>query len=102
MNQVSIGSDNGLSPIQRQAIIWTNAGLLSIGHLGTIFSEILIHEHASENVVCEMAAILSRGRWVNKSPDGNEINMSLGNDLVSNKLQVIVWATMQGSFYICA
>ena len=39
---VSIDSDNGLSPIRRQAIIWTNAGLLSIGPLGTNFSEILI------------------------------------------------------------
>ena len=42
MNQVSIGSDNGLPPIWRQAIIWTNAGLLSMGPLGTNFSEILI------------------------------------------------------------
>ena len=40
MNRVSIGSDNGLSPIRRQAIIQTNAGLLSIGPLGTNFSEI--------------------------------------------------------------
>ena len=37
-----IGSDNGLSPGRRQAIIWTNAGLLLIGPLGTNFSEILI------------------------------------------------------------
>ena len=37
-----IGSDNGLSPGRRQAIIWNNAGLLSIGLLGTNFSEILI------------------------------------------------------------
>ena len=37
-----IGSDNGLSPDRRQAIIWTNAGLLIIGPLGTNFSEILI------------------------------------------------------------
>ena len=37
-----IGSDNGLSPERRQAIIWTNAGLLLIGPLGTNFSEILI------------------------------------------------------------
>ena len=36
------GSDNGLSPDLRQAIIWTNAGLLLIGPLGTNFSEILI------------------------------------------------------------
>ena len=38
----TIGSDNGLSPGRRQAIIWTNAGLLLIRHLGTNFSEILI------------------------------------------------------------
>ena len=37
-----IGSDNGLSPGRRQAIIWTNAGILLIGLLGTNFSEILI------------------------------------------------------------
>ena len=37
-----IGSDNGLSPDRRQAVIWTNAGLLWIGPLGTNFSEILI------------------------------------------------------------
>ena len=37
-----IGSDNGLSPGRRQAIIWTNAGILLIGPLGTNFSETLI------------------------------------------------------------
>ena len=37
-----IGSDNGLSPGRRQAIIWTNAGILSIGPLGTNFNETLI------------------------------------------------------------
>ena len=37
-----IGSDNGLSPGQRQAIIWANAGILLIGPFGTNFSEILI------------------------------------------------------------
>ena len=42
MNPVSIGSDNGLSPIRRQAIIETNARLLSDGPLGTHSSEISI------------------------------------------------------------
>ena len=37
-----IGWDNGLSPGRRQAIIWTNAGILLIRPLGTNFSEILI------------------------------------------------------------
>ena len=40
--QTIIGSDNGLSPDRRQAIIWTNDGILLIGPLGTNFSEILI------------------------------------------------------------
>ena len=37
-----ISSDNGLSPSQRHTIIWTNAGILLIGHLGANFGEILI------------------------------------------------------------
>ena len=37
-----IGSDNGLSPGWRRAIIWTNAGILLIWPLGTNFSEIFI------------------------------------------------------------
>ena len=40
--QTIIGSDNDLSPDRRQAIIWTNAGLLLIWPLRTNFSEILI------------------------------------------------------------
>ena len=40
-----IGSDNGLSPDRRQAIIWTNAGILLIGPLGTNFSEISSEIH---------------------------------------------------------
>ena len=37
-----IGSDNGLLPGRRQAIIWTNAAILLIEPLWTNFSEILI------------------------------------------------------------
>ena len=37
-----IGSDNGLSPSRRQAIIWNNAGILLIRPSGTNFSEISI------------------------------------------------------------
>ena len=39
---IIIGSDNGLSPGRRQAIIWTNVGILLIGPMGINFSEILI------------------------------------------------------------
>ena len=36
----TIGLDNGLSPDRRQAIIWTNNGILLIRTLETNFSEI--------------------------------------------------------------
>ena len=39
---ITIDSDNGLLPGQRQAIIWTNAGILLTGPLGTSGSEMLI------------------------------------------------------------
>ena len=67
LNKAIIVSDNSLSSVRRQAIIWTNGGSLPIGPLRTNSSEILmkiqnsIHENASENIVCEMEAILSRG-----------------------------------------
>ena len=32
-----------------------------------------IHENASENIVCEMAAILSRERWVKYNENFNAI-----------------------------
>ena len=41
-NLTIFGSDNGLLPGRCQAIIWTNAGVLVIGPLGTNFSEISI------------------------------------------------------------
>ena len=48
VNKLSIiGSDNALSPGQRIAIIWTNAGILLIEPLGTNLSEILIRIHKS-------------------------------------------------------
>ena len=56
-----IGSDNGLSPDRRQAIIWTNAGILLIGPLGTDFSEILIK-------IQTMAFILSWPQYVKIAP----------------------------------
>ena len=38
----TIGSDKGLSLGQHQAIIWTNVGILFIGHLRRNFNEIVI------------------------------------------------------------
>ena len=60
----NIGSDNGLLPVWRQAIIWTNAGILPIRSQGTYFNEIsikiqniFIQENTFENVFCQMATI---------------------------------------------
>ena len=56
-----IGLDNGLSLGRRQAIIWTNGGLLLIGPLGTNFSEILIEIHTLS--FKEMHLKMSSGKW---------------------------------------
>ena len=45
-NLTSIGSNNGLSPGQREAIIRTSAGVLLIGPLGINISEIIVEIHA--------------------------------------------------------
>ena len=57
--QTTTGSDNGLSPGRRQAIIWIIAGILLFGPSGTNFSEILIAIHTFsfkktfENFICK-------------------------------------------------
>ena len=59
VNKVTIiGSDNGLSPCRRQAIIWTKAGILLIEPLGTISSGILIETHifAFKKIRLEMSS----------------------------------------------
>ena len=50
MNRVHIGSGNGLSSIRRQAITWTNAGLLAMGLLVTNFNEIRIGKKATRGL----------------------------------------------------
>ena len=57
----NIGSDNGLSPGRRQAIIWTNAGILSIGPLGTNLSEISIEIHTFS--IKKMSLKMSSAKW---------------------------------------
>ena len=59
-----VGSDNGLAPGRRQAIIRTNAGILLIGPLGTKFNEILIEIHTFslrkwDEIVLAMALVQS-------------------------------------------
>ena len=59
---VSIGSGNGLSPLRCQAIAWTNAAILSIGLLGTNFSEIWI-KLAKFSFIKMYFKISSAKRW---------------------------------------
>ena len=53
-----IGSDNGLSPGRRQAIIWTYDGILFIRALGTNFSEMLgkIHSFSFKKMHLKMSS----------------------------------------------
>ena len=76
-----IGSDNGLSPDRRQAIIWTNAGILSIGPLGTKLSKILIVIHIfSFN---EVHLKMSSEKW-QPSCLGLNVLKGLGHDTKNN------------------
>ena len=59
-----IGSDKGLPPDRRQAIVWTNAGILLIRNATNKFqwnpmrnSFIFIQENVFENVICKRASI---------------------------------------------
>ena len=64
-----IGSDNGLSSGGRQAIILTNAGILLIGTLRTIFIEIWseIHEFSFKKMHLEMWSV----KWLQFCPGLN-------------------------------
>ena len=70
-----IGSDNGLSPGRRQAIIWTNVGILLIGTLGTNFSEMLIECHSFSFKIMHMK--MSSGKWPPSCLGLNVLNLSL-------------------------
>ena len=58
---VIIGSDNGLPPDRRQAFIWTNYGLLSIGLLQTYFSGNIIKIH--QFPLTKMHVKMSSAKW---------------------------------------
>ena len=61
-----------MSPGRRQAIFWTNAGILFIGPLGTNFNEIVIEIQTFSlkkmrlKMSAKKAAILSRPQCVNR------------------------------------
>ena len=59
--QTIIGSDSGLSPGRRQAIIWTNDVILLIEPLGTNFSKLLIDIYTFP--FSKMHLKMSSGKW---------------------------------------
>ena len=60
-NLTNTGLNNGLSPVRRQAIIWTNAGILLIEPLGTNFGENSIEILAF--LFHKMCLKVSSGNW---------------------------------------
>ena len=60
-NITIIGSDNDLSPGRRQAIIWTNAGILLIWSLRTNVNDIFIEIHAFS--FKKIYSKMSSGKW---------------------------------------
>ena len=79
-----IGSDSGLLPGRRQAIIWTNAGILLIGSSGTDVSEILIkiYTFSFKNMHLKMWS----GKWWSSS---------LGLNVLTKKVVVTQESEMQ-------
>ena len=68
-----IGSNIGLSPGRRQAIIWTNTGILLIRPLGTNFNEILIEIYTFS--LKKMHLKMPFGKWQPFYLDLNVLNI---------------------------
>ena len=87
VNWVSIGSGNGLSPVRRHAITWTNAGLMSIRPLGTIFSEIQIK--ITKFSFMKMHLNVSSAKWRPFCPGGDELNKNVSYSSISYLNEII-------------
>ena len=117
---VSIGSDNGLSPGRRQAIIWTNAGILSIGLPGTNFGEIwigilsfsykqnsfeiIVYQNGGHFVQGEISSFLTQNipheRIVisTRKTEMHQISISTARRTNKHHYKFVAW-TMPASFY---
>ena len=81
-----IGPNNGFSPGRRQAIIWTNAAILSNRPFGTNFSEISIELHILSFKKIHLK--MSSGIW-RPFCLGLNVLTHLGRDKMSNILQTV-------------
>ena len=92
-----IGSDNGLSPGRRQAIIWTNAGILVIRPLGTNFNEMLVEILTFSFM--KMRLKVSSGKWrpfclgLNELTDRHQDNLTTTPATVKQPWRI--WASGQ-------
>ena len=102
VNWVSIGSDDCLAPIRHQAIFSTNAGLLSVGPLGTNFSKILIK--IQDFSFTEMHLNIASVKWWPFCPAGDELKATIGQAIpflprslicISKKMCLIVHYVFQ-------
>ena len=60
-----MGSDDGLSPSRRKAIIWNIVGILLVGPIETGFTEILINiDNGSDNgILCHECNFVKKSIW---------------------------------------
>ena len=86
---------DGLSPIRRQAIIWTNAGLLSSGRFRTNFSEILIKVQSVS--VTKMNLKTSSAKWRPFCPRGDALSKT-----VQGPREQLHWSTWKNIFLVYA
>ena len=95
----NIGSDNGLSPGRRQAIIWTSAGILLNGPLGTNFCEILIK--IQNFSFTKMHLKTSSAQWRPFCPGGDELMMVLPGGfslMVTEQVSLVSRVQISASF----
>ena len=90
-----IWSDNSLSPGRRQAIIWTNAGILLLGPPRTTFNETLIkiHTFSFKKIPFKMSAGKWRPFWLGLNVLMQDCSISIANALFL-KLYPSNWGTL--------
>ena len=109
-NLTITGSDNGLSPGRRQAIICTNAGILLIRPLGTNLRELLIEIHSLS--FKKMHLKMSSGKWQPFCVGLNVLNINSTNMLEQEKqsadlgilawkwrVLIVCWSVVETLFY---
>ena len=94
VNWVIIGSANGLSPAQHQAITWINDDLWSIWPLGTNFCEIQIKMYVSDfhaplhNIPPSASSVRSCHALLDPAAASNAFSCNFANNRHRNSIQL--------------